>query len=391
MDPQPEVVPAVSQIPDSPPGGFDLEGLRAAAEQSNQALQQPEAAKPAPAAKAKKAAPAEEKPVAKPTKPWETPLEPTEEPEAQEEPQVEEPPVEMKPEAKTRWGELRKTEENYKKILPEYEQLKKEVETLKNTPAKLPDEVAAELEELRAERAAYRIESTPEWKETIDAPYADATTRLSEITDYAKVDFDKILDAARETNSIARNRKIAALLDDSEVGVTETEKMEAIKAVNDIVGLSDKAAKLKAQARDLQNGFEGKSRAAKEAEAQKLSQVLSRSAEEVATALAISFKDTALFSNADFVKELHEARPTDINEDPNYAVYEAQAAKILPAIVPMYNALAKEVKQLKKALNARNSSSPSSRAPAAGAQAPAPSNADPMDELSGIIRQKIGR
>lgn len=390
MDPQTLEAP-VAPAPEASQG-FGMEGLEAAVEQSNQQIQQPEAPAPKAAPKARKAAP-EAKPEPNPAaKPWETPLEAAEEPEPEPEaPQVEEPPADMKPEAKTRWGELRKIEETYKKMAPEVEKLRKENEELRNTPTKIPDEIAAELEELRSHRAAYAVEATPEWKENIEAPYADAVSRLSEITDFAKVDFDKVMKASEEPNRIARNRQIKAILEESEVEVTESEKIEASKAVEDIVALANKASGLRAKAKELQNGFEGKSRATQEAETQKVNQTLSKSAEEVSVALQSSFKATNLFSNADFAKEILAARPANIAEDPNQAVYEAQAGKILPALVTKYNELAQKARELTKALNSRNASSPSSRAtPAAGAPAAVPKEhatlESSMNELESLVR-----
>lgn len=339
----------------------DMSSLMQAVKQSNEQALRPAAPQPDPAPEAKPQEPAPKKPAANPAKKaWEMDVQDPDAPESEAKaPEQEAPEPDMKPEAKTRWKELRAKENQLKDLLPQFDALKAELEQLKSAPREAPDEVKTELEDLRNFRAAYDVVNTPEYKNAVTVPFQDAQRRLQDVADFAKVDYQKLFQASGENNRLARNKIISSILSESEEeGVDASVIAEATAAINDMLPIFAKDEELRAKAGEMRTALEGRKTKETEAQRQQHEATMSKASKEMDDLLAPKFKAFKLFEDAEFAKRVSEARVADAATSPMDAAYQAKAGVLLPAVIEKFNALATEVKDLRKTLAARNGSSP---------------------------------
>jgi hypothetical protein len=324
----------------------DMSSLMQAVKQSNEQALRPAAPQPdqAPEAKPQEPAPAPKKPAANPAKKgWEMDVQDPDAPESEAKtPEQEAPEPDMKPEAKTRWKELRAKENQ-----------------LKSAPREAPDEVKTELEDLRNFRAAYDVVNTPEYKNAVTVPFQDAQRRLQDVADFAKVDYQKLFQASGENNRLARNKIISSILSESEEeGVDASVIAEATAAINDMLPIFAKDEELRAKAGEMRTALEGRKVKETEAQRQQHEATMSKASKEMDDLLMPKFKAFKLFEDAEFAKRVSEARVADAATSPMDAAYQAKAGVLLPAVIEKFNTLATEVKDLRKTLAARNGSSP---------------------------------
>jgi len=361
---------------------------------------------PAPAAKPRAQKPAKpeadsQKPDAaqdksKPKKPWETQVEDVaqEEGETQSDgqgnegdPETQDPvieaPANLKPEAKARWGELRKTELEHKKILPEYEKLKKEVEELRKAPVKLPPEMEQEYNELMQFRAAHAVKETPEFKKSVVEPLRAVENEMKEAAAYAKVDYDALMDAADIPNKYARGRAIKDVLSKSTEEIDDTLVAQVIAEAEKLHPIYQKAQELEKNALEIRNALTGKEKVQTEAQQREQEQKFTQAAEEMHNTLKGTFAATDLFKDPEMEKAVSSARQADVKEDPMMAAYQAQAGVILPALITQLNAARKELAEKNRILAARAKTG----ANLGTRSSPATSTEEePQEELGSIIR-----
>lgn len=380
-------MPPEAEAPAAPapaPAMDDMASLTAAISQDIQrpaAPKQPEAA-PTPKPKDQ---PAPKEPAAS-KKPWEVQVQdPDAEPTPEPAPAQEQEPADMKPEAKTRWKDLRATETKYKELQPQFEALKAELEALRNAPKEAPDDVKAELETLRNFRAAYDVVNTPEYVEAVAKPYQDATRRLQEVAAFAKVDFNKLFETSGEDNRLVRNKMIRSIIMASEEeGVDEAVIAEATTAINDMLPLFAKDQELRAKAGEIRTAIEGRKTQETEAQRQQHEATLAKASKEMDDLLMPKFKAFKLFEDAEFAKRVSEARVADPTSAPMDAVFQAKAGVLLPKVVEKYNAMATELRDLRKTLNARNNSSPTTTSTAASTNHEAPRSLSDTETLASM-------
>lgn len=363
---------------------------------------------PAPAAKPRVQKPAKseadsQKPDAaqdkgKPKKPWETQVEDVAQeeggetqsdsqgnegdPDASQDPVIE-APANLKPEAKARWGELRKTELEHKKILPEYEKLKKEVEELRKAPAKLPPEMEQELNELRQHQAAYAVKETPEFKKSVVEPLRAVENEMKEAAAYAKVDYDALMDAADIPNKYARGRAIKDVLSKSTEEIDDTLVAQVIAEAEKLHPIYQKAQELEKNALEIRNALTGKEKVQTEAQQREQEQKFAQAAEEMHTIFKTTFAATDLFKDPEMEKAVSSARQADVKEDPMMAAYQAKAAVVLPALITQLNAARKELAEKNRILAARAKTG----ANLGTRSSPATSTEEePQEDLGSIIR-----
>ena len=350
--------------PQAPPpsNGMDLmAGIKGAVEAKNNP--QP-AAKPAQKAAQPQAKTGEQKAKvegdkpAEPANPWDAEAVALEE--TKEEAQVEEtPPEELKtPETKTKWKELKDKATELDKILPEYTALKDKIAKLEATPNKLAPEVESELNDLRQFKAAYAIEDTPEFHESVRQPYAKQEALISEVADYAGVDFEALLKATDEPNTLKRVQAIKKVLSASEIELDEQAVSIVANAANVMhESIYPKQAELRAKALEIQNAFKGKQELQTSHQKAEQETRLKESTNQMFTTLEAKLKPTGLFDNAELATKLREAKLENPAEAPLKAAYQAQAAVLLPAFITKYNELMGQLKEAKSALKARGGSS----------------------------------
>lgn len=311
----------------------------------------------------KKEAPKEQKAQKEAPKPEETlkkgdfdfEVEPLEEPKVEEPAKPEEnAPTELKPEAQTKWKELRSKADALDKLKPEYDNLKKEVETLKNASTKPAPEVETELNELRQFKAAYDVENTPEYQEAVMKPYQAHMDKIQEVADFAKVPMEKIQEALKEKNALARTRALRAVFDGSAEEVSSEEIGIVVRAADALHSeVFPKDNDLRSKALEIKNSLKGQQevQTAKQQEAHEAA--LKTSAEELHSVLSAKLKPLGLFDNQEFADKVKAARPADATKEPMLAMAQATSHVLLPAIMAERNKLATELKEAKAALKAR--------------------------------------
>ena len=327
--------------------------------------QQPAKPEPKPVQKAAepaKTAPKQaEAPKEEAKNPWDVEAVSLEEPKAEPKPDEgqEQAPSDLKPEAKAKWGELRNKAKELDAIKPEYEALKEKVKQLEATPNKLPPEIETEITELKKFKAAYDVENTPEYNESVLTPYNSNMQKIAEVVDYAQIDMGRVEDAMKEQNTLARARKIREALSSNPDGpeLTPEEVGIVITASNDLhANVFPKDRELRNKALEIQNALKGQQEtmSAKQRETQE--KALSAASEELYTILETKLKPMGLFDDKTFVDDLKSARPADAVKEPMTAIAQAKALKMLPKLVNKYNEAVAKTKTLEAALKARGES-----------------------------------
>lgn len=285
------------------------------------------------------------------------------------------------PKAKTPWKQLRETESNYKKMLPEYEALKREVQELRSKQAEIPQEVQKELQDLRDYQAAYSIKQTAEWRTTVDEPLTAQYERLAVVAKDMGVNYDDLALATNENNSYARNKAIKKLLEDSTTGFEQSAYTEAIEAAAEANGIYKKAADLTAKSHEIKNAYEGKKTFEETQREQQQQQRLSDSSKAMLDRFTNSLKSTDILSDEKFRGEIQSVRPANIQSEPEMAIYQAQAGKLLPSVITRLHAVTKELAQVKGVLEARSKAS----APAVNGATPGTEN-KPTDFYESLLQ-----
>jgi hypothetical protein len=293
--------------------------------------------------------------------PWDVEAVSLDEPKAEQKPDEtqEQAPSDLKPEAKAKWGELRKKASELDAIKPEYEALKEKVKQLEATPNKLPPEIETEITELKKFKAAYDVENTPEYEESVLTPYNSNMQKIAEVVDYAQIDMGRVEDAMKEQNTLARARKIREALSSNPDGpeLTPEEVGIVITASNDLhANVFPKDRELRNKALEIQNALKGQQEtmSAKQREAQETA--IGTAATELFGVMEAKLKPMGIFNDTALVEALKTARPADVAKEPMTAVGQAMAAKLVPVLVGKYNEIATQLKEAKAALKARGES-----------------------------------
>lgn len=262
----------------------------------------------------------------------------------------------LKPEAKAAWKKLRDKYDALKHIKPEYEALKAEVAKLKETPNKLPPEIESEMTELKRFKAAYDVENTPEYQDSVLQPYEKNMGRIAEVADFAGVPMERLEAALKEGNTLARARAIKAALESNLEGpeISSEEIGIVVRAADELhANVFPKDRELRDKALEIQNSLKGQQETltAKQQEARE--QTLQTSAAELYSVMEAKLKPMGIFNNQDLIEALKTARPADPSKEPMTAVGQAMSAKLVPVLVGEYNKLATQLKEAKAALRAR--------------------------------------
>ena len=61
-----------------------------------------------------------------------------------------------------------------------------------------------EITELKKFKAAYDVENTPEYNESVLTPYNSNMQKIAEVVDYAQIDMGRVEEAMKEQNKIGR-------------------------------------------------------------------------------------------------------------------------------------------------------------------------------------------
>ena len=279
-----------------------------------------------------------------------------EDPKPETKPIEENAPQELKPEAQTKWKELKSKATELDQIKPEYEALKAEVAKLKDTPNKLPPEIESEMTELKRFKAAYDVENTPEYQDSVLQPYEKNMGRIAEVADFAGVPMERLEAALKEGNTLARARAIKAVLESNPDGpeISPEEIGIVVRAADDLhASVFPKDRELRDKALEIQHSLKGQQETltAKQQEARE--QALQTSASELYSIMEAKLKPMGIFNNQDLVEALKTARPADPATEPMTAVSQAMSAKLVPVLVGEYNKLATQLKEAKAALRAR--------------------------------------
>lgn len=332
-------------------------------------VQQPSNPEPAP-----QPAPAEHPKAIDPNNPWESlppdiALEPEVTPtEPESDPSVE--PTE--PKAKLTWKTLRAIEAEHKQLKPQYETLKAELEQLRQNQGKLPEDIQREIEELRNFQAATAIEQTPEWKTTVSQPVQNLFARLGAVAETTKVSYDELVQLSNEPNGYLRNKKIQALMSQDGGEFDQSDLLEANETCSELNKVYQHAHSLKQKAAEIKTALEGKQTLESQQKTQEFQQKLSTSASTMAERFKASLKSTDILSEQ-ILQDVVSVRPADINTEPEMAIYQAQAGKLVPHLITKLQAATKELAATKKILAARGAAG----APAIGA---AQNNTPPVEQ-----------
>lgn len=311
--------------------------------------------------------------------------EPSAEPDNTPEPQPD-PTEPAEAKAKTPWRQLRETETQYKKILPEYESLKKEVAELRTKQSSVPEEIQKELQELRDYQTAYSVKQTPEWKNTIDKPIDDQYYRLAVVAKDVGIDYNELVSIANENNSYSRNKAIKKLLEATDSGLDPSDFNEIADATNKVNEIYHKAAALERKSSEIKSAYEGKKTFEQTQQQEQQQQRLADSSKAMADRFKASLKSTDLLNDDAFVGEVMGVRPADPVSEPEMAVYQAQAGKLMPKVISRLHAVTKELTEAKRVLAERSKAS-----------APAPNGSTPstpvieefQDRLNQAVRSGI--
>ena len=128
-------------------------------------------------------------------------------------------PEESKPEAKYKWGELKKKatayDEAQRKIQELEAQVKERAQLNEADPLKLRIKELEERDAAReAEAAKWRIEQTSSWKETIDKPWQNLALQVKDIASRGTdVSPEKIWDILQTADPVKQNEMIESLRD----------------------------------------------------------------------------------------------------------------------------------------------------------------------------------
>jgi len=359
--PSPASAPAPA-APTGPSNGMDLMAKLSGLAKPGQTPAKPE---PKPTQKAaepaKPASKPAETPKQEPKNPWDVEAVALDEPKPEPKPEdaQEQAPADLKPEAKAKWGELKSKAKELDAIKPEYEALKKKVEELEATPSKLPPEIESEITELKRFKAAYDVENTPEYQDSVYKPYEANMQKIAEVVDYAQIDMGRVEEAMKEQNTLARARKIREALSTNPDGpeLTPEEIGIVINASNELhANVFPKDRELREKALEIQKALKGQQETltAKQREAQEAA--IGTAATELFGIMEAKLKPMGIFSDQSFVEALKTARPADVAKEPMTAVSQAMAAKLVPVLVGKYNEIATQLKEAKAALKARGES-----------------------------------
>ena len=320
--------------------------------------------------------------------PWDVEAVSLDEPKAEQKPDEgqEQAPSDLKPEAKAKWGELRNKAKELDAIKPEYEALKKKVQELEATPNKLSPEIETEITELKKFKAAYDVENTPEYNESVLTPYNSNMQKIAEVVDYAQIDMGRVEEAMKEQNTLARARKIREALSSNLDGpeLTPEEVGIVINASNDLhSNVFPKDRELRNKALEIQNALKGQQEtmSAKQREAQEAA--IGTAATELFGVMEAKLKPMGIFNDTALVEALKTARPADVAKEPMTAVGQAMAAKLVPVLVGKYNEIATQLKEAKAALKARGESG--AIPGETGRQSEAKKTADEPDEGKSLL------
>lgn len=376
-------VPTPASQERGPSNGVDLMAKLANLPKPGQQQAAPEP-KPAskPATEAKKADPA--KPEAKKAdanNPFDLEVVSLEEPKQEVKQPEEAAPQELKPEAQTKWKELKSKATELDQIKPQYEALKQKIAELEATPNKLPPEVETEITELKKFKAAYDVENTPEYQDSVLKPWESNMRKIGEVVDYAGINMDKVTEAMKEQNTLARARAIREALASNPDGpeLTSEEIGIVVRAADDLhANVFPKDRELREKALEIQNALKGQQETLTAKQREEHEASLSKASSELFPIIETKLKSLGIFNDQNLVESVKTARPADPTKEPMTAVTQAVSAKLLPAIILKYNELAAQFKDAKAALKARGESGASLGG--GGGGSPEPKKSEEPDE-----------
>lgn len=219
-----------------------------------------------------------------------------------------------------------------------------------------PDEaMMREYEEMKAEKYARKVESSPEWKEAVADPINAVMTNLKGIADSFGLDNEVLLKATDEELPYKRNAAIRkvfkALSEASETPLDQIEldaaMDEAITEANKLPALYGKMDALRADAAEKWAAIQARD-AAREAEQSKASEAdFAKASEHLYPQLKTKWP--SLFKDEADAKAVAEAR---IDTTPEGQALQAQKAALFkPALKELMSARAK-IAELEKTVNA---------------------------------------
>jgi len=268
------------------------------------------------------------------------------------------PDANAKPEQVSRWKELRKVETEYKQIKPDYEaktkrvvELEQKLAQLETTPT-IPEEVTRELEELRLHRAAYDVKLTPEYKDTVVAPMHKQFTFLQEVSDYAGVDHNKLLEATDEPNRLKRNAAIAAVLAEATNQVDQNALSEVYASATQLHEVYQKGRALEDKAVEIKAGLTSKQQQETAAQQQAREAEFVKERSDVFNQLSAKFKPLITPEIEQTLASVKAA------ESPREKAMHAQAWVLLPQITQKFLEMRNKVATMEKAEKARIAARP---------------------------------
>ncbi len=280
---------------------------------------------------------------------------------------------------KAKWEELRSKATELDKLKPELDTLRKQLEELQTKP-QVPEETAQELEELRLFRFAQEVESSPEWKEAVVAPWTGIRQEFENISEFYGVEFDGLLAAADDPNPLKRGKAIRDFLASSEQEVTADVLATAMDASKRLHEVYQRQHSLRQQSQELMQLLEAKRSMETEKQKAERETRFSRSRDEIFTAISSKMPD--IFKDAQFADAVKKAQASD---EPQEQAYQAIAAVALPEVAKQLAAARAEIAKLNKTIAARSGAQPGL------GLAPQEANMNQAPKLSDAIAGYLGK
>lgn len=289
--------------------------------------------------------------------PWEAEIKTEEEKKAEEPKKEEVPEPTFKSEAqKIAWEGLRAEAKELKSLKPQLETLKTKLAELEKAETKLAPEVETELEELRNFRAAYAIEETPEYQQSVSAPMSEIRNTLDQVAEYAGVEATALYDSLDITNPFQRAGAIRKALLASENEVGEDAIQMAITATNEFhKNVVPKMNELKANASEIQKSLQGQKQVQQEQMTQKQQAEMKAASSEIYNKLESNLKKIpGLFDDPRVGESMKKASLANPSEKPMLAAYQAQVAAAMPYLIQKINGLIQQNASLEKLAKSRS-------------------------------------
>ena len=294
------------------------------------------------------------------------------------------------PQAREKWGELKKELKQERKTL---RSLQQELEQLKSKSLYDPAEVETlkkQIDEYNRELSVVKIESTKEYKEVIEAPLKAIGDSAASIARRYEIDQEALFDALAETDEAKQQKLLTDLVD----GMSDRDRLKIYQMADDTLVVLRKQQAMKERAHEAMQELEIRQKQSAEKEAAERKRTFSTHVDQLFEAFEDKLPFHPLDPNETKSLVLDQLKKDVLAADMNATgldvqAYSTAAGVVLPRLIKQFRALAAENRKLQERVSNSSAGQPGRARPMAPAATPQATQAG-ADFLDTVFAQLPG-